>query len=689
MTTILVVENDKNHLLLYEQELLLEGHNIITARDGCEALKLVREHHPDLVVMDIFLPDMNGIKLIEKILLKMKYLLISGTLSACAVFCPLTSRAAYPVNQNPLMHAHSENEFHVPSQQQNTPAGTIVGKVTNTDKLPLSDITIGIQSLTEDTRYGSGFEDVATTDKKGNFKITGLLPGDYIVRATPSSDEFYLPNDKFMVTVKPKKTKKIGIKLSAASHTSSKYAGSAVCLGCHPDEEDWNETAHATSIRTPTSKTVAAPFYGDIITTSDGKVKFRPFLDNGKYKVSLYDLADESVSVTYTIARVHGGVAVVGKQRYQVKLGNSHYLLPIQYNNRNADTNNPNAAWVSYNPDHWYKSDDTLITTDENTPPNRNKSFEQNCEGCHVTGLGITRNADGEFVSGSQEMGISCESCHGPGGLHVSEGGGKARHIVNPQYLATDRGNEVCGQCHIRVKNKTGENGADFETEYPCIINGEDITPFVPGKVLANYIEETGSDGKPTAGYWNDNTTTLGENASGNNHSKKHRQQYQDFVQSHHYNIAGLKCYTCHELHGKGVKGTAQLRRQSNNNKLCVNCHNDLAETVKKDGTLRNRHAKHPGSPADVGGSLCTGCHMPKTAKSAVDNDISSHVFDIVKPYTSKAMADANAAAGTANNPGTVITNSCYSCHSDEDTDYSVERWDTWEAEDQERQIVR
>ena len=39
MTTILVVENDKNHLLLYEQELLLEGYNIITAKDGCEALK--------------------------------------------------------------------------------------------------------------------------------------------------------------------------------------------------------------------------------------------------------------------------------------------------------------------------------------------------------------------------------------------------------------------------------------------------------------------------------------------------------------------------------------------------------------------------------------------------------------------------------------------------------------------------
>lgn len=68
MTTILVVENDKNHLLLYEQELLLEGYNIITGKDGSEALKKVKEHHPDLVVMDIILPDMSGVELIEKIL---------------------------------------------------------------------------------------------------------------------------------------------------------------------------------------------------------------------------------------------------------------------------------------------------------------------------------------------------------------------------------------------------------------------------------------------------------------------------------------------------------------------------------------------------------------------------------------------------------------------------------------------
>ena len=612
-----------------------------------------------------------------------KHLLTISTLSAIVIFCSYSSWASSPVNQMLVLLRPTDELIKTSGQRDSSTAtGKIDGKVTDTSGLPLSGITISLQPLTEETTYGSTFEDVAVTDKRGKFKITGLAPGKYIVRASPPSDEFYLPNDKFNVTVKSKKTKKVKIKLSAASHISSEYVGSVVCLGCHPNQNDWKDTAHANTILPPADETVVAPFLGNIVTTSDGKVKFKPFRENDAYKVTLYDLTDESISVTYTIARTHGGVTLVGKQRYHVKIGNSHYILPIQYNNRNVDESNPNAAWVSYNASNWYNSDNTLIVTNEDTPPNKNKSFEQNCEGCHVTGLGITRNADGEFVSSSQEIGISCESCHGPGERHVSEGGGKARHIVNPKYLATDRGNEVCGQCHIRVKNKTGESGANFETEYPCIVDGEELTPYIPGKILKDYIEETGSDGKATAGYWNDNdTTTLGENASENNHSKQHHQQYQDLFKSRHYHNAGHKCYTCHEPHGKGKRGTAQLLRESDNNKICTTCHGDLAMTMKKGGKLQNKHAKHLYSSSDVGGSLCTGCHMSKTAKSAVDNDIASHVFDIIKPYTSKAMADANTADGKTNSPSTVVTNSCYGCHP-EDTDYGVERWNNWENED-------
>ncbi len=72
MKTILIVEDNKNQLLFYEHELSLEGYNIITAKDGYEALKKVKKHSPDLVVMDIILPMMNGIELMGRILSERK-----------------------------------------------------------------------------------------------------------------------------------------------------------------------------------------------------------------------------------------------------------------------------------------------------------------------------------------------------------------------------------------------------------------------------------------------------------------------------------------------------------------------------------------------------------------------------------------------------------------------------------------
>ncbi len=56
MTTILLVENEKNQRLLYEQELKLENYEILTAADGKEALEKIQEQIPDLIIMDIIMP---------------------------------------------------------------------------------------------------------------------------------------------------------------------------------------------------------------------------------------------------------------------------------------------------------------------------------------------------------------------------------------------------------------------------------------------------------------------------------------------------------------------------------------------------------------------------------------------------------------------------------------------------------
>ncbi len=70
MTNILLVEDNKNQCLLYEQELRREGYDIVTANDGKEALEKVKEQPPDMIIMDICLPKMDGFEAMGHILSK-------------------------------------------------------------------------------------------------------------------------------------------------------------------------------------------------------------------------------------------------------------------------------------------------------------------------------------------------------------------------------------------------------------------------------------------------------------------------------------------------------------------------------------------------------------------------------------------------------------------------------------------
>ena len=56
--TVLIVEDNKRNLNLFEA--LLEGHSILHANNGVEAIDLAREHRPDLILMDIQLPWVSG-----------------------------------------------------------------------------------------------------------------------------------------------------------------------------------------------------------------------------------------------------------------------------------------------------------------------------------------------------------------------------------------------------------------------------------------------------------------------------------------------------------------------------------------------------------------------------------------------------------------------------------------------------
>lgn len=72
MAKLLVVDDDKNLRLLYEQELADEGHNVTLASSGPEALEYLKTNRPDLIVLDISMPGMDGIEALGKILAKDK-----------------------------------------------------------------------------------------------------------------------------------------------------------------------------------------------------------------------------------------------------------------------------------------------------------------------------------------------------------------------------------------------------------------------------------------------------------------------------------------------------------------------------------------------------------------------------------------------------------------------------------------
>ena len=63
---ILIVDDDLNILRLYKEELEEDGYTVVTASNGKEAIERFEEEDPDLVTLDILLPDIDGIKLLRQ-----------------------------------------------------------------------------------------------------------------------------------------------------------------------------------------------------------------------------------------------------------------------------------------------------------------------------------------------------------------------------------------------------------------------------------------------------------------------------------------------------------------------------------------------------------------------------------------------------------------------------------------------
>ena len=65
--TILYVEDNPDNRLLVKRILLSEDYSLLEATDAAEALSVLMTAHPDLILMDINMPDMDGYTLTAKI----------------------------------------------------------------------------------------------------------------------------------------------------------------------------------------------------------------------------------------------------------------------------------------------------------------------------------------------------------------------------------------------------------------------------------------------------------------------------------------------------------------------------------------------------------------------------------------------------------------------------------------------
>ena len=60
--TVLIVEDNELNMKLFHDLLDAYGYGTIQTRNGLDALALAREHHPNLILMDIQLPEVSGLE---------------------------------------------------------------------------------------------------------------------------------------------------------------------------------------------------------------------------------------------------------------------------------------------------------------------------------------------------------------------------------------------------------------------------------------------------------------------------------------------------------------------------------------------------------------------------------------------------------------------------------------------------
>src|SRR3989338_7841880 len=67
MSKILIIEDDPYVRKLYERIFSFQKHDVSMAADGQEGLEMAKEKKPSLILLDVMMPKMNGLEVLEKL----------------------------------------------------------------------------------------------------------------------------------------------------------------------------------------------------------------------------------------------------------------------------------------------------------------------------------------------------------------------------------------------------------------------------------------------------------------------------------------------------------------------------------------------------------------------------------------------------------------------------------------------
>jgi two-component system KDP operon response regulator KdpE len=103
--TILIVEDDKDLMLAMSVRLIAQGFTTLSAHDAASAVQLTATRKPDLILMDLGLPDSNGFVVME---------IVSQLKSACTVPIIVVSARPADVYREAALMAGAKDYFQKP-----------------------------------------------------------------------------------------------------------------------------------------------------------------------------------------------------------------------------------------------------------------------------------------------------------------------------------------------------------------------------------------------------------------------------------------------------------------------------------------------------------------------------------------------------------------------------------------------